>query len=242
MNLPSQKRILLADNSEDYHRSLKGLLELENYAVEIAVSVQQALEILKSTDFDLILVDLRLTDDDDQYDISGLEVAKRAQSLSIPCVFVSGFTTIEYQRIALRSRGAMPLALDFIEKQRGPQAVLDDLKILFSRKADAPVLESSPDLSIDLDQGLVRIKDQILDLTKYQYAMLACLYQKNGGVATSQELIKAIYNGEPATDLNTDRRLERLVDRLREKIEEDPSNPRFLLTVYGRGYRLALDG
>ncbi len=241
MNLPSQKRILLADNSEDYHRSLKGLLELENYAVEIAVSVEQALEILKNTDFDLIIVDLRLTDDEDQYDISGLEVAKEAQSLSIPCIFVSGFTTIEYQRIALRSRGAIPLALDFIEKQRGPQAVLDDLKILFSRKADAPVLESSPDLSIDLDQGLVRIKGQILDLTKYQYAMLACLYQKHGGVATSQELIKAIYNGEPSADLNTDRRLERLVDRLREKIEENPSNPRFLLTVYGRGYRLALE-
>ncbi len=242
MNLPSQKRILLADNSKDYHRSLKGLLELENFAVEIAVSVQQALEILKSTDFDLIIVDLRLTDDEDQYDISGLEVAKEAQSLSIPCIFVSGFTTIEYQRIALRSREAIPLALDFIEKQRGPQAVLDDLKILFSRKPDAPVLESSPDLSIDLDQGLIRIKGQILDLTKYQYAMLACLYQKRGGVATSQELIKAIYNGEPAADINTDRRLERLVDRLREKIEEDPSNPRFLLTVYGRGYRLALDG
>ncbi|HSK67339.1 MAG TPA: response regulator, partial [Anaerolineales bacterium] len=158
MNLPSQKRILLADNSEDYRRSLKGLLELENYTVELAMSVQQALEILESTDFDLIIVDLRLTDDEDQYDISGYEVAKRAQKLSIPCVFVSGFTTLEYQRIALRSRGTLPLALDFIEKQRGPQAVLDDLRILFSRKADAPILESSPDLSIDLDQGLVRIK------------------------------------------------------------------------------------
>lgn len=241
MNTTYQRRILLADNSEDYRRSLKGLLELENYVVEIATSVEEVKQLLATGDFDLILVDLRLTNDSDPYDISGYEVAKLAQKLSIPCIFVSGFTTIEYQRIALRSREDEPLALDFIEKQQGPQAVLDDLKILFTRRPDAPILQSPPDLSIDLEQGLIRIKGEILDLTKYQYAMLACLYQKRGGVATQQELLKAVYEGEPAASVNGERRLERLIDRLREKIEEDPSNPRFLLTVYGRGYRLALD-
>jgi DNA-binding response OmpR family regulator len=187
-------------------------------------------------------VDLRLTNDRDIYDISGYEVAKKAQEMSMPCVFVSAFTTISYQRIALRSRGMDPIALDFIEKSEGPQAVLDALNIVFRRSAVAPVLESPPDLSIDVAQGLARIKGEILDLSNYQYALLAFLYQKKGAVASPQELLKAVYNEElTITEANTDRRLERLVDRLREKIEKDPSNPRFLMTVHGRGYRLALD-
>ncbi|HLO13656.1 MAG TPA: response regulator transcription factor [Anaerolineales bacterium] len=242
MNQTYQKRVLLADNSEDYRRSLKGLLELENYAVEIAASVKEAKDLLDTGDFDLVLIDLRLTDDDASYDVSGFEVAKTAAKLSVPCIFISAFATMDYQRFALQSREAGPLALDFIEKKYGPQAVLDALRIVFSRPVTAPILESPPDLSIDIEHGLVRIKGEVLDLPPYQYALLAYLYQKQGAVATPQELIKAIYDEDlTPKDASTDRRLERLVDRLREKIEKDPPNPQFLVKVYARGYRLAID-
>ena len=107
-----KRRILLADNVDDYRRSLRTLLELEDYCVEEAASLAQAPELLAGQRFDLALVDLRLSNDDDDYDMSGLEVAKAAVSAQIPSIVVTAYESVDTMRLALRSRGAEPLAVD----------------------------------------------------------------------------------------------------------------------------------
>jgi DNA-binding response OmpR family regulator len=241
MNKTKQRRLLLADNTSDYRRSLHSFLELEDYQVEEAASVEEAKEKLEAAPVDLALVDLRLTKDEDDYDISGLAVAKKATERGIPCIIITAFPSVEATRLALRSRGIEPpLALDFIPKASGPHAVLNAIEVVLSRHEEK---EREPgDLVVDLERGLAWYKGMPLDLSRQQYALLAYLYSKEGAVCSLEELLKAVYDEDvPPAQASADKRLERLVDRLRNKIEEDPSEPRYLIKVYGRGYRLAID-
>jgi DNA-binding response OmpR family regulator len=241
MGKTERKRLLLADNSSDYRRSLRGLLELEDYRVEEAASVEEAEKGLEAVALDLALVDLRLTDDEDEYDISGLEVAKKATERGIPCIIITAFPSEETTRLALRSRGTEPLAVDYLPKASGPQAVLDAIEVVLSRHGEKP--EKAPgDLVVDLERGLVWREGEPVNLSRHQYAFLAYLHRKEGAVCSPEELLKAVYDEYvPPGQASADKRLERLVDRLRQKIEKDPSEPRYLIKVHGRGYRLATE-
>lgn len=235
------RRILLVDNDPDYRKSLIGLLELEDFVVEQAGSPEEAFEKL-GTRFDLALVDIRLRDHMDLNDISGMEVAKRASELGIPCIIVTAFPSVEMAQIALRSRGAEPYAEDMITKTSGPQALLASIKVTLNYIEQN--LEAAPntDLVIDMDKKLVRKRGKFIDLSKNQYILLEGLFKKNGGVCTHAELIKAIYD-ETITDADAvnDRRLRNLVDRTKEKIEDPGSDHEYIEAVTGRGYRLNLD-
>jgi DNA-binding response OmpR family regulator len=238
MNSPTRRNLLLADNSPDYRHSLRGFLELENYRVEEAESVAEAKRKIQAMPLDIALIDLRLTDDLDNDDISGLEVAKAAVEEGIPCLMITAFPSVETTRLALRSRGAEPLAEDYVPKANGPQAVLDAIHVVWSRQSERSTSVPS-DLQIDLDRKLVWYKGEVLDLSRYQYALLAYLCRREGAVCSPEELLKEIYDDNSTPEqANADRRLERLVERVREKIEDDPSEPRHLLKVYGRGFYL----
>lgn len=241
MNRQSIKSLLLADNDPDYRHSLRALLELENWRIEEADSIIQALNKLEVLQPDLILADLRLTNDKDDYDISGLEVAKKAAEKNISCIIISAFPTADATRLALRRRGAKPLADDFVPKAAGPQAILDAINIVLNNASEMSK-KTSLELKIDLDQKLVWYKGEILDISRYQYTLLAYLFRKDGAVCNHEELIKEIYGDEISSEqANIDRRLEHLVERLQEKIEENPSKPQRLVKVPPRrGFRLIM--
>ena len=242
MNNQIQKRLLLADNNSEYRHSLRGLLELDDHIVEEAGSPDEAKGILESIEINLALVDLRLTDDTDAADFSGLEIAKLANKLHIPCIIITAFDTVEIARLALRSRGAEAMAVDLVPKKLGPQAVLDAIQLIFTNVNGEPVRAIPNALKIDLNKGLVWNQGRKLNLTRHQYALLKYLYQSQGAVCSPEQLLKEIYNEDvSAEQAMIDRRLERLVERLREKIEDDPSNPRYLVREFGRGYRLAIE-
>lgn len=234
-------RVLLVDNSADYRHSLLGLLGLEDYAVEEAGSVTEAKEKLLERGFDLALVDLRLTDDDDDYDFSGLEVARLASEQGVPCIVITAFPSIQATRLALRSRGVEPLAVDLIPKVDGPQSILDTIKLVL-RRHEEQVKARRRGLQIDLERGLVWLDGEELDLSRNQYDLLAYLYVQDGAVCSPEELLMAVYGEQvPPEQASADKRLESLVDRLRKKIEQDPSDPHHLIKVYGRGFRLDVD-
>jgi len=242
MNNQIQKRLLVADNSPEYRHSLRGLLELDDYIVEEADSPDAARGMLENKEINLALVDLRLTNDDDADDFSGLEIAKLANTLHIPCIIITAFDTVDIARLALRSRGAEALAVELVPKRLGPQSVLDAIQLVLTNVNGEPIRVIPNELKIDLNQGLVWNKGNLLNLTRHQYALLVYLFQREGAVCSPEQLVKEIYHEDvTAEQAMTDRRLERLVERLREKIEADPYNPRYLVRVYGRGYRLVLD-
>jgi len=128
MNKSARKKILLADNSIEYRRFVTQFLESEGYGVTEAESSKGAQEKLESQGFDLLLVNLRMNDDFDLDDISGLEIAKFASERGIPCILLTAFPTVELARTALRSQGAESLAKDLISKSGGAQALLKSIR------------------------------------------------------------------------------------------------------------------
>lgn len=117
-------KVLLADNDCDFRQSLRIFLEIKGFIVQEAASVGEALQILEHMGVDTVLSDLRMEDDDNGSDISGLEIARMANKKQILCLILTAFPTIETTRLALRALGAKPLAVDYIPKANGPEAVL----------------------------------------------------------------------------------------------------------------------
>jgi two-component system response regulator VicR len=236
-------RLLLADNDPDYLASLQNLLEVEDYQVDVAASVDQAIALLAEERFDLALIDLRLIDENAGYDLSGLKVARAAGEAGVPCIMVTAFPSVEVVRQALRSQGLSPLALDVVPKDAGPVSLLDAIRSFRARLRDQSRHGSPARLVLDLERGLASLDGEPLSLSKLQYRLLAYLYERQGAVCTPQELFEAVYGEHiPGGQASADKRLEHLVTRLREKIEDDPSEPRYLITEHGRGLRLEPEG
>ena len=240
MNHRVRKRILLADNLREYRRSVIGFLELEGYAVAEAGSPEEALEKLEE-EFDLVLVDIRLRDDNDINDMSGLEIAKFASEQGIPCIIVTAFPTVQIARTALRALGAEPYAHDMITKGTDPQSVLDSIRHTLASIDTKPRIPVNSELALDAERQLVWKDGKLLNLSNYQYLLLEALFKKDGGVCTYTELILAIYDeqimGKPAQN---NKRLRNLVERAKEKIEDNGAGHEYIEAVPGRGYRLNL--
>jgi CheY-like chemotaxis protein len=117
-------RILIVDNNSEYRKSLRTFLELEDFSVIEASSIDEASGILNTTYLDVALVDLRLKDDYDDMDFSGLDVAREIRKKEVPCIIITAFESVESARLALKHLGAKSLALDYVLKKAGPQAVL----------------------------------------------------------------------------------------------------------------------
>jgi DNA-binding response OmpR family regulator len=242
MNGQTRVKLLLADNSADYRRSVRRFLELEDYEVEEASTPEQAIELLSQGGYDLIVADLRLSDDEDLDDISGIEVAKAASTLGIPCIIVTAYPTVELARKALRSRGVEPFARDLVPKADGSDALLDSI-ILTLRVPAPPPPTSLPPLKsrfkVDQKKRLVSKNGVLIRLSKGQYQLVEALYKSEGGVCTDTELVLEVYgekmNGKAK---GRDNRLRNLVERTRKKI--DDKDHRYIESVAGQGYRLCL--
>lgn len=117
-------RALVVDNDSSYRESLRSLLEMEGFSVLEAPSFHEALERVDFAYIDVALIDLRLKDDHNDRDFSGLEVAEALGKKEIPCIIITGFDTVETTRLALKHLGTKPFVLDYVPKKDGPQALL----------------------------------------------------------------------------------------------------------------------
>jgi len=249
MNERNRKRLLLADDDTEYRKSLRTYLDLEEYDLAEAGTPEEAIEILKSKDFDLVLADLRMRNQDDSNDWGGIEIAKFASTLGIPCIIVTAFPSVDVARYALRVRGGEPFAQDLVPKPSGPQAVLDAIYPILHGRSPEPGGDgderadtaNGDGLWLDLTRQLVGKKDKLLKLSKNQYVLLETLHKKDGGACSCTELIHAIYEEDlPEKVAKNDGRLRNLIDRTKDKIEEPGSDHAYLEVVKGRGYRLNL--
>jgi len=124
-------KILIADNDPVSLTSFAFFLKVSGFEVEEASSVQEAVEKLRSVFVDLVVSDLRLTNDSDPNDTTGLDVAKAARDQSVPCILVSGIAPpTDAVRKALRTTDGTPLAVDFVPKKEGPLAVEAAIKVV----------------------------------------------------------------------------------------------------------------
>ena len=261
-NQSSIPHILVVDDERAMRESLQEILEQEGFQVSLADGGEAALELLKQTSIDLMLLDLKMKGMD------GLQVTEAARQLSPDTVIVmlTAHGTLESAIAAMR-RGAFDYLLkpaavsDIIASvQRGlshrAQMLRQrDLVGLMQRAivelqpplgADAPPMTAERHLklrgiNLDLQRHIAIASEQLLDLTLTEFKMLAYLMEHPDQVISPRELVAAVQGYD--ADEHEARAIVRVhIRRLRQKIEPDPDQPQYVLNVRGVGYLFAATG
>jgi DNA-binding response OmpR family regulator len=127
-------RILLADNDPDFLNTRAEFVENAGYRVLKAYTLEQARQLLADTHTHLAILDIRMVDDDDEKDISGLILAKDPAYRPIPKIMLTGFPSYQYVREALGpALDGLSAAVDFLSKMEGPEAMIQAVKQAFAR-------------------------------------------------------------------------------------------------------------
>ncbi len=231
-------RVLIVEDEQDIAGLIKHTVERGgDTQADIVASGDAALRAVESRPPDLVILDLNLPN------VSGIEVCRilksRADSRHVPIIMVTARTT-EDDRVGGLDLGAddyltKPFSLD--ELLARVRAVLR--RAQFSAKENAQGLQSTMttgELTIDFSQHLVALGGREVALTPTEFSILAYLAQNAGRIVTQDLLLEHVWGSEY---LGESHMLQVNVNRLRRKLEEDPTRPRYILTKVGVGYSLA---
>ena len=226
-------RILIVDDEPALQQLVGDILSGAGYETDSALSCAQALERLQAAPPDAVLLDVMLPDGDG---FALFEKMQRMQGLrDLPVLFLSARDEDE-----ARLKGLGLGADDYITKPFLPQELLLRLRSVLRRVyREQPRLSRLGDAEIDWGKGVVRRGGVQTALTAKEFTLLKTLWDARGNIVTMDALCEALWDGPLVGYENT---LMVHIRRLREKVEADPSHPRYLLTVRGLGYRLKREG
>ena len=219
-------RILIVDDEPALQRMVQEILTQAGYRTDAALSCAQALEQFRSAAPNAVLLDVMLPDGDG-FSLFG----KLREIRDVPVLFLSA-----RDEDAARLRGLGLGADDYITKPFLPQELLLRLQAVLRRvyREDPPAARLG-ETEVDWGKGTDRRGGEETALTAKEFAHLRKLWEARGNIVTIDALCSALWDGPLVGYENT---LMVHIRRLREKVEADPSHPRFLLTVRGLGYRL----
>lgn len=227
--------ILLVEDEVALREGICFQLERAEYAVVAVESGELALAAARAESPDLVLLDINLPG------IDGLEVCQklRADGYNLPVLLLTARGD-EIDRVVGLEVGAD----DYIVKPFSSRELLARIKAHLRRErrrnessAEPLPLEEVPAVSLDPLQREARKDGQLLDLTPREFDLLHALLAHKGQVLTRDQLLEKVWG----YDFEGESRVVNVtIGRLREKLETDPSHPRYLLTVRGVGYRFVL--
>jgi len=171
--------ILFADNDPDFLNTRAEFLEQEGYLVVPAINPTEARRRLEAGGIDLAILDIRLVNDDDEKDTSGLTLAKEV-ARSVPKIILTGFPSYEYVRETLAPQvDGLPVAVDFVAKQEGPEALLSAIRRAFVKGSPPPARELEERLatvSFPIASQLLKDYEEIRKEVIFTYrARLICI-------------------------------------------------------------------
>ncbi len=223
------KRILIVDDEEMIVQTVKAYLDREGFKTYTAVDGEEALRAFQEKGPDLIVLDLMLPKMD------GIEVTRRIRAQSnVPIIMLTAKAG-ETDRVVGLELGAD----DYVPKPFSPRELVARVRAVLRRLEGGP---SAPDriavgaLEIDLKTREVKVGGSLAELTPTEFDLLAFLARHPGQVFTRLQLLREV---QGYTYDSFARTVDTHVKNLRRKIEEDPKEPRYLLTVHGVGYRFA---
>jgi len=220
-------RILVVDDEKQIRRMLKTALTGFGYDVAEAASGHEGLNQTAIFHPDLIILDLGLPD------LDGVEVVGRLREWTQVPVIVLSVREQENDKIRAFDAGAD----DYITKPFGMGELLARIRVALRHAAkteDEPVLTFG-ELTVDLAHRRVMLRGEELKLTPTEYEILKHLALHAGKVVTHKQLLKAIWGPNYQEETHY---LRIYIGQLRRKIEADPSQPSYIVTESGVGYRL----
>ncbi|MCB6607272.1 response regulator transcription factor [[Clostridium] symbiosum] len=218
--------ILIVEDDREIAENLLFLLGKEGFSAETAATREEALEKTARKRFDLILMDVMLPDGNGY---SLCTTIKR--ETDIPVIFLT----------AMGDEGSIVTGFDlgaddYIAKPFKPLELISRVKNTLRRSGKSCSLFLLDGLEVDTVKGIVRRNGKEIMLTALEYRLLLVFLNRQGEVLSRMRLLEEIW--DIAGDYVNDNTLTVYIKRLREKIEEDPANPRIIMTVRGRGYRV----
>jgi two-component system alkaline phosphatase synthesis response regulator PhoP len=232
-----KRTILVVDDEAVLLDVLDAYLRDEGFVVLRASDGQAAVDIALAQRPDLVLLDLNLPV------LSGLEAFRAIRAhLDVPVIMLTA-RGAEVDRVVGLELGAD----DYVSKPYSPREVVARVKTVLRRFTAAPDADSAPrrtshdtrrvgEIAIDLTAHEVARAGMPIKLTPTEYRLLCIFADHPGQVFTRDRLIELISSDAGEV---FDRTLDRHIANLRAKIEVDPQHPRYVLTVYGSGYKLA---
>ncbi len=223
------RRILVVDDEERMVRFIRLNLEHDGFRVTEAFRGEQALDRLRTSLPDLILLDIMMPDMD------GFEVLKMIREVSNVPVIMLTAKGEEDDRV----RGLELGADDYITKPFSPRELVSRVRAVLRRTEAAAgithgLIEVDDRLKIDFERHEVWVEGKLVNLRPTEYRLLYHLVQNAGWVITHDQLLANVWGYEYRDEPHYVRLY---INYLRKKLEKDPANPRYILTERGIGYR-----
>jgi len=223
------KSVLVVDDEKKIVQVARDYLEHAGFSVLAAYDGKSALASARSARPDLIVLDLGLPD------VDGLDVTRRLrQDSSVPIIMLTARGE-ETDKLVGLELGAD----DYITKPFSPKELVARVRTILRRaeaaqaNAGADIIRAA-DVTLDVPRMRATVGERLIDLTPTEFHLLATLARQPGRIFTRAQLLDAIHgiafeSYERAIDVH--------IKNIRRKIEPDPHNPRYLLMVYGVGYK-----
>jgi len=221
-------RVLVVEDEESISDPLSYMLRREGFEVEVAETGPDALRQFDRGGADLVLLDLMLPG------LSGTEVCRTLRQRSNVAIIILTARDSEVDKVVGLELGAD----DYVTKPFSHRELLARIRAVLRRGAEpeellSPTIEAGP-VRLDVERHTVAVNGVAVALPLKEFDLLELLLRNSGRVLTRGQLIDRIWGSDYVGDTKT---LDVHIKRLRAKIEPDPANPKFLLTVRGLGYK-----
>ena len=229
------QKVLVVDDEQSIVTLLKYNLETAGYIVEVAYDGEEALEKVNEIQPELVVLDVMLPKKD------GIEVCKtiRSDKNLVPILMLTAKDD-EFDRVLGLELGAD----DYMTKPFSPREVVARVKAILRRSKFASEIEKEDVDDEDILIENIRIRpelfevykgDELLELTPKEFELLLYLIERQGRVITREHMLNSVWNYEFAGD---SRIVDVHISHLRDKLEENPKQPKLIKTVRGLGYKL----
>jgi two-component system, OmpR family, response regulator RegX3 len=221
-------RVLVVEDEESFSDALSYMLRREGYEVAVAGTGPDGLAAFDRSGADLVLLDLMLPG------MSGTEVCRTLRAKSnVPIIMLTARDS-EVDKFVGLELGAD----DYVTKPFSSRELIARVRAVMRRGAEADepsesTLAGGP-VRMDIDRHVVSVDGARISLPLKEFDLLELLLRNAGRVLTRGQLIDRVWGADYVGDTKT---LDVHVKRLRSKIEPDPANPKFLVTVRGLGYK-----
>ena len=223
------RTVMVVDDEPKIVQLARDYLEHAGFAVVVAHDGKAALATARAQKPDLVVLDLGLPV------LDGLDVARTLRGESnVPIVMLTGRSEESDKLVGLELG-----ADDYVTKPFSPKELVARVRAVL-RRTERPRSESEiirvGDVTLDIPRMRTTVADRVVDLTPTEFQIVATMAREPGRVFTRSQLLDAVHG---VAFESYERAIDAHVKNIRHKLEADPASPRYLLTVYGVGYRFA---
>jgi two-component system alkaline phosphatase synthesis response regulator PhoP len=222
------RRVLIIEDDQMMAIALREGLESEGYEAETAYDGAAGLRLAARKDFDLVILDLMLPE------MSGFDVCKklRKQGDDVPLIMLTA-RSLEVEKVQGLKLGAD----DYITKPFSLMELIARIEAVLrraTRRFEAPECYRFGDVSLDFKQYSATKGGKPLDLSPREFRILKFLTEHRNQVVSRDQLLDGVWSYD---SFPTPRTVDTHIAKLRQKIEEIPNNPKYLITIHGVGYK-----